>query len=355
MKKLNEKEWGHVLISGVFPKIKRGKRLKKADHVSGYTPYVSSTAMNNGVDGYIEPTKGARVFNHCISLANSGSVGSAFYEPFHFVASDHVTSLKNDELSDLQYLFLTTLIKKQSSNFNFNREINDSRISKMQIMVPINEDSEPDYNYMSQYAEEKQLELLSRFKSFALKQMCNMEYKEIPLLEEKKWGEFLIGNLFYISRPAARSKDDYSSGDVPFVASGAINNGVIKCCVSHEDEELDKGNCITVSPVDGSTFYQPMNFLGRGGAGSSILLLKSKSDELNLLTGQFMAKMIQHTCSKYTYGRMGNKDTIKRERIMLPITSKGEPDYDYMEQYSQNMMLKKYNQYLSFLRKQGLN
>ena len=34
---------------------------------------------------------------------------------------------------------------------------------------------------------------------------------------------------------------------------------------------------------------------------------------------------------------------------MLPITNNGEPDFKYMEQYSKNMMLRKYKQYLTFL------
>lgn len=139
-------------------------------------------------------------------------------------------------------------------------------------------------------------------------------------------------------------------GDIPFVASGAMNNGVMKCCKTCEGEQLDAGNCITVSPVDGSSFYQPMDFLGRGGAGSSILMLRNNG--LNLFRGEFMARMIQQTCSKYNYGHMGNKDSIKRERVMLPIDEDGKPDYAYMEQYAKNMMLRKYRQYLAYLDRQ---
>ena len=146
--------------------------------------------------------------------------------------------------------------------------------------------------------------------------------------------------------------NDYDFGNTPFVASGALNNGVMKCCDAKQDEQLDAGNCITVSPVDGSTFYQPMDFLGRGGAGSSILMLRS--DWLNLYLGQFIARTVRQTCSKYTYGHMGNKDSIKRERIMLPVDDTGEPDYAYMEQYTKNMMLRKYQQYLEFINRQNV-
>ena len=150
-----------------------------------------------------------------------------------------------------------------------------------------------------------------------------------------------------MKRPAARNKDDYQEGAVPFVASGSVNNGVMKCCQPLENEVLDAAGCITVSPVDGSAFYQPYPFLGRGGAGSSVLMLYR--DGVNLYSGQFIARMITMTCSgKYNYGHMGNKDSIKRERIMLPVTDAGKPDYDFMEQYIKDMMLKKYFQFLTF-------
>ena len=165
-------------------------------------------------------------------------------------------------------------------------------------------------------------------------------------LDEKEWAEFRIGDLFEVSRPTARNKDNYQAGGVPFVASGSVNNGVMKLCAPLEDEPLDKGGCITVSPVDGSTFYQPMDFLGRGGAGSSILMLRS--DKLDLYRGLFMSRAIQQTCSKYTYGHMGNKDSIKRERVMLPVDDAGEPDYEYMAEYTRQKreaMLDKYFEY----------
>lgn len=353
MQSLDEKEWKHFRMPEIFGLIQRGKRLKNADHVPGIVPYVSSTANNNGVDDYIEATPGTRAFGDCISLANSGSVGTAFYEPFEYVASDHVTALKTEGMSKYVYLFLITTIEKQGSNFNFNREINDARIKNMQIMLPVDDAGEPDYAYMAEYVQQKRAAMLDKYHKYVEARIAELgELIEIPMLDEKEWDEFFIGDLFEVSRPKSRNKDDYDFGNTPFVASGALNNGVMKCCDAKQDEQLDAGNCITVSPVDGSTFYQPMDFLGRGGAGSSILMLRS--DWLNLYLGQFIARTVRQTCSKYTYGHMGNKDSIKRERIMLPIDDSGKPDYEYMEQYAKNMMLRKYQQYLEFINRQNV-
>lgn len=59
-------------------------------------------------------------------------------------------------------------------------------------------------------------------------------------LSDREWKIFIIGDLFSIKRPIARNKDHYENGNVPFVASGSGNNGVMKCCKPHKNEELDK-------------------------------------------------------------------------------------------------------------------
>lgn len=172
--KLSDREWKDFAVPYIFQNIQRGKRLKNADHVPGIVPYVSSTANNNGVDDYIEATKGTRVFENCISLANSGSVGTAFYEPFAFVASDHVTSLKCDRANEYIYLFLTAVLEQQGSNFNFNREINDLRIRKMRIMLPVTDDGEPDYQFMEDYVRELMTAKRKQYRNYVEKRLAEL-------------------------------------------------------------------------------------------------------------------------------------------------------------------------------------
>lgn len=94
MLSLHDREWKEFFLRDVFPEIKRGKRLKTADHIDGNIPYVSSSAVNNGVDAFIGNGGKVRKFRDCVTLANSGSVGKAFFHPYEFIASDHVTALK---------------------------------------------------------------------------------------------------------------------------------------------------------------------------------------------------------------------------------------------------------------------
>ena len=149
---LKDKEWKSFFVVDIFDNIQRGKRLKTADHLSGKVPYVSSSALNNGVDNFVSNEKCVRRFSNCISLANSGSVGSSFYEPFEFVASDHITHLKSEKFNKYHYLFLATMTSRLSQKYNFNREINDKRISREIILLPVNDDGDPDYDYMEKYS-----------------------------------------------------------------------------------------------------------------------------------------------------------------------------------------------------------
>lgn len=153
-------------------------------------------------------------------------------------------------------------------------------------------------------------------------------------IDTQQWKEFVIKDIFTVKRPAARSQVDYDEGEIPFVASGNFNNGVIKYLNPKSDEVLDKGNCITVSPIDGSSFYQEKDFLGRGGAGSSIILLYNP--KLNLYNGYFIATVIRTVCQNYAYSDMANKNTIGTEKIKLPADKDGNPDYSYMEKYMRN-------------------
>jgi hypothetical protein len=148
---IREKQWKEFFLTEIFPVVQRGKRLTKANQLKGETPYVSSTASNNGVDNFIGNENKVRIFSNCISIANSGSVGSSFYHPYQFIGSDHITHLKNDSFNSFIYQFIATQTGRLSQKYNFNREINDKRISREKILLPVKNNGQPDYAYMAQY------------------------------------------------------------------------------------------------------------------------------------------------------------------------------------------------------------
>ncbi len=163
---LNNKEWHEFFLTDIFPVIQRGKRLTKDNQISGDTPYISSTASTNGVDNFIGNDKNVRIFSDCLTIANSGSVGATFYHPYKFIGSDHITNLKNRNFNKYIYLFISTLASRLSEKYNFNREINDKRISREKIMLPINEKNEPDFEYMEQYMKNTMYKKINQYLNY---------------------------------------------------------------------------------------------------------------------------------------------------------------------------------------------
>ena len=160
---LSRKRWKEFKITDIFNDIQRGKRLKKDDHKSGVMPYVSSTGTNNGVDGFVGNEENVRIFSNCLTLANSGSVGATFYQPFSFVASDHVTKLENNNFNKYIYLFIANVMSRFSEKYSFNREINDTRLKKEKVLLPINSNNTPDYVYMENYMKALESEKVKQY------------------------------------------------------------------------------------------------------------------------------------------------------------------------------------------------
>lgn len=356
MKKSDVNEWESVSLSSLFT-FERGKEKNMAALTSGDIALISARNVNNGIKGFVENPLKVISGGNVLTLNNDGDGGAglAYFQCIDFALDTHVTALHPKfKISPEALVYMSASISKQHSIFGHGRSISLPRAHRIQSMLPVADSGKPDYEYMSEYVQVRRKAMLTKYRVYVEARIVELgDHVEIPALSEKQWSAFRVGNLYNIKRPSARNKDDYEYGEVPFVASGAANNGVMKCCTPINAESPDIGDCITVSPVDGSTFYHPYDFLGRGGAGSSVLLLYSEKN--SLYSGLFIARMIFQTCSKYTYGHMGTKDSIKREIIQLPVTDSGEPDYEYMEQYAKNTMLRKYKQYLSYLeRKESL-
>ncbi|HGW5932094.1 TPA: restriction endonuclease subunit S, partial [Staphylococcus aureus] len=160
-RELDEVEWLPFSTSEVFNTIQRGKRLTKSNQIKGLTPYISSSGINNGLDNFISNSEKIRVFDNCLTIANSGSVGSTFYHTYRFIASDHVTHLKNNNLNKFTYLFIANMLRRLEGKYSFNREINDFRIKRERILLPT-KNNQPDYEFMEQYMKRKENKILDR-------------------------------------------------------------------------------------------------------------------------------------------------------------------------------------------------
>lgn len=348
---LDKVKWKTFRFTEVFQEIQRGKRLTKANQTNGPKPYISSTSENNGVDAFIGNETGIRKFEDVLTLANSGSVGSTFYQQFEFVASDHVTALKSDNADKYAYLFLSTVVKRLEEKYSFNREINDSRIKREKVILPADKEGNPNFQYMSDFVKKLELdkaqEVLEYIYIYIYIRMMN-------ILEEKvceiSWKDFWIEDVCEIKSGIRLTKANQEIGLRPFVGASDSDNGVT-AFVSNTNKSLD-ANVLGVN-YNGSVvenFYHPYEAI----FSDDVKRLKWK-DEIygNKYTYLFLKQMILSQKIKYAYGYKFNGERMKRQKIMLPVTNTGLPDYNCMTSYMQKQELEQIFKILNYLNKEN--
>ena len=345
---LTDRKWKAFNVTDVFDHIQRGKRLKNADHIPGDWPYISSSALNNGVADWIEPTDNSRVFGESISLANSGSVGTAFYEPFDYVASDHITSFHLKHGSKLVYLFMATCLEKQKNNFSFNREVNENRLKRLKIMLPVDDHGQPDYQFMADYERQLIRHKREQYLKYVSDQLAKLgSIEPLKPLDELKWNPVCvadIGNVLSVHDIYARERID---GQIPYVTSGSTNNG-IGYFVGNDNKSKDFGVIsVNRNGAVGEAFYHPYTAL----FGNDCRKLRLDLDEKHKYAPFFIAAMISKQKTAFSYSRKLGTARLKLLKVMLPVNDQGQPDYDYMEQYIKNKMIQKYKKYLEYLGK----
>lgn len=352
--------WKAFYFTEVFTEIQRGKRLKKADHKVGDTPYVSSTSFNNGVDGFIGNDGGVRRFEDCLTLANSGSVGSAFYHRYEFIASDHVTQLKRDGLDKYAYLFMIPLINRLSEKYSFNREINDERIKREKLLLPVTDEGEIDFQFMSSFMKQIETDILGTTLE-AFKNRLNGNILNINKLGGVNWRMFNFADIFNIRKGFYNKKPPCPiNGTIPFIGASDSNNGFTGFTTysiidknskigygKNEpiEQKIYEGNaiCVTNNGSVGYAYYQQHPFT----CTHDVNPLYLKDRILNKHIAMFLISCIEKQRVCFTYARKWRPKRMVKSRLMLPVTSTGQPDWEFMEQYMRNIESEQILKYLS--------
>lgn len=342
MGKIDTSGWKEFRIGDLFEACLSKDDIQPKDFVEGKIPLVSSGKENNGIIAFVEDKK-ARLWE-----ANTLTIdmfGKVFYQenPYFAVSHGRVNILlPKISMTKGCLQFMGCAIEKVTlQKYAFNEMCTGTKVLKDNIKLPATPNGDPDWAYMESYManlETKVDELLT-----LLQAAKDAEKKKV---DTKEWGEFRVGELFDIKHPAARSEKKYCEGEINYVSSGAFNNGVSNKLMPFPNELLDRGGCITVSPLDGSSFYQEEDFLGRGGSGASISILYNS--HLNRNNALFICSVIRSSANGFGYTDLLNGENLKSLTIKLPKDKTGQPDWVYMEEYMRKME-RKTNDVLNFL------
>ena len=301
----------------------------------GEYPYVTTQAVNNGVEGY---------FNYCterggVLTVDSAVLGFCSYQEKDFSASDHVEVLRPKfEMTKYIALFLTTIINREQYRYSYGRKCSQTKLRRSQLKLPVTQEGTPDWKYMEDFVKDQIIPQLPK----KAQKVWLQKYDTQPMQQEKmklntdEWKWFRYTDLFQISgsktTPVAEL-ESYGKGEYPYVTTQAVNNGI----EGYYNYWTEKGGVLTIdSAVLGFCSYQEKNF-----SASDHVEILTPLFEMNKYIAIFLVTLINKEQYRYSYGRKCSQIKLRNSKIKLPVTPSGEPDWQFMEDYIKSLPFSK--------------
>jgi len=271
--------------------------------------FVSRSAKNNGISAFVKKYNNIDPLPAgMITVALGGAILASFVQDIPFYTAQNIAVLNpRVTLTRREKLFYCLCITKNKFRYSaFGREAN--RTFK-DILVPkeipkwVYETKIPKFNFTKKLIDEKPLKL-----------------------RPAAWKKFRISDLFELQNGKGLFKVD-KNGTIPIVTSTIENNGIIG--LTSTTKGKSNGPAITISiRGGGNAFLQEKTFIPSLNA----LVLKPKF-ELTKHIGLFLCVILNMDCFKFSYGRIRTLGRVKSSNIKLPVTLKGRPDWQFMEEY----------------------
>ena len=165
------------------------------------------------------------------------------------------------------------------------------------------------------------------------------EYKKFiqnqKQLENVEWREFVIGKIFEIKATSSgidKNKLNGEKGNYPYITRSDKINGIDDFIGKQDGYKYNEANVITIGLDTQTAFYQNNIFY----TGQNIQILKN--NQLNRYNAFFVIVELKKFMQKFNWGGNGATLTrLKRGKILLPIDSKGSPNWQFMENYMKNI------------------
>lgn len=276
--------------------------------------FVSRAMRNNGVTarvvtGVIPACAGEM----SVALGGNG-VLSTFVQPEPFVCGRDVMILtaKNSVMTTPEKLWWARCIWENRFRFSYGRQANRTLGS---LLVP---DSPPGW--------------VAECTVPTHDGLARRAGPEVKLTDPAIWRDFTLGSLFLVRKGKRMTKADRRPGSTRFIGASEKNNGLTDMC---DVQPTFDGGCMSVvynGNSVGYAFYQDQPFFACDDV--NVLVPRTPMSKWVQL---FIAAVIKHDRSRYTYGYKWTLARMECSTVRLPADDAGKPDHQYMERFMRGL------------------
>lgn len=341
--------WAEFRVGTLFPVIERAKRRTVNDYAPGDTPYVTNSAANNGVSGYLQPKSASDIeTGRCITVNTVD--GSAFWQEKDFLANSSgngLLMLRNGDMNELRALFVCAVITS-TLEAGFRVMLTTDVVRDAKILLPVTSAGAPDWPLM-----EDMMRSVMADRESALRELSGALTGADKEMDLTDWRDFTLPGLFDIDMGSGLDFGKMTPSDaedaVLFVGRTGINNGVMGAVEVVRDAKLYDAGAITVALGGsiGASFVQEAPF----HTSQNVAVLVTKKS-IGDNAKRFVASAIQKESSlNYrAFVRELNAHLRNDFTIRLPADANGDPDWESMEAIMRAITIERERALDAFLR-----
>lgn len=341
---IDRRNWHWFRVGDLFPPQKckcsnATELLEDGDEIA----YIGAKKSDNGVMRYVKRVENLVSRGNCIVFIGDGqgSVGYSLYQPVDFIGSTTLIVGYNEHLNPYNAAFLVSVLDLERFRYSFGRKYKKEVVANTKIQLPAikldNGDYTPDWKYMEDFVKDQIIPQLPK----KAQKVWLKKYNPTPMktekmqLNTKDWKWFRHDEIFTeisIAKSSDLNSLEPSSDGVEYLSRAVVNNGY-ECKVKYDADKITKGGFISVVMVGvpAFAFYQKNDVI----CSQNILVLRYP--QINQYNALFLCTLIQSEGYRYSYGRTLSKTNFVSQRIKLPVTPEGTPDWQFMEDYIKSL------------------
>lgn len=340
---LNSKNWKKIRFGDLFKdnEIYKAKAYSKEEleiakfAANNTISYVTRAEPNNSVESFVV-NDNLEFVEEGNALVVGDTTATVSYQKYPFVAGDHIVVIRPKWLNEYNGLFFETILNKEKFRYSYGRAFIKDLIKNTILCIPVYKDGTPNFKKME-----------SIIKSLHYKPIKTKNINPTKLkLDFNNWKSFEVGKIFKKVNVSKHSSIPDTAGDVTFISSTGLNNGVS----GYVNGKSIDGNCITVSTNGGcfDSFYHSE----RIAVSTDVEVLYN--GVLNPKIALFICTVLKMEKYKWSYGRKPKSNKVFKTKILLPVKcdKKGNkiidmekkysnegyiPDFEFMEKYMDSL------------------
>lgn len=353
--------WKEFLVKDLFRFENPKGKLTTKDLIEGNDiPYIAAKKTNNGVAKMCSRANipdDQVMKGNCIVFVQQGdgSAGYTTYQKEDFYAISCVTcgyidGIMNESIG----LFLVSVLDKNKAFYNHSNSWSGDKLLNTKILLPATETYKPDWNYMQERIAELEQERIAELEQYLIATGLN----DYELTEEDKhilatkltdggasrssesgggcWKEARKFKLVDIANVSYGTKFDknkmsHACPEINFVSRTAINNGVSDCVDECGIKPFATGTItLALGGSIGSCFIQEKPYY----TGQNVGVIELPTYVTDKAKVYFVGALQKECKAQFTaFANEINRYLKTTLSVLLPTTSNGQPDWDFMDKY----------------------